>query len=71
MQNPNCFDEAYLTNGRWPGPTLAEIEKLQQHHRKGFPEGAGGCAPLRDMPIDRTTHAAGDAVEIFTQEKPR
>ena len=37
----NCFDEAYTLTGRWPGPTLAEIEQLREQPKPADGEEAG------------------------------
>ena len=36
----NCFDEYYRQSGRWPGPTLAEIEQLREQPKPADSEDA-------------------------------
>lgn len=60
MQNPNCFDEAYLTNGRWPGPTLAEIERMRQHPERHQLDAAG----------DKERQCRHDPGRACTNDKP-
>lgn len=68
MKPINCFDDAYITNGRWPGPTLELLEQIRHHPKAGLGDVAN---PLRDGLLENTPQGVNDSSRIRKPDEPR